>query len=562
MLAVLDILLNLHYDPCRISTHRVGNILVASHMRTAFSVPADQFWMYSGYPSEPVLAEAALDVLYLNCKEGRPDSLTEYLESLDKDHLGAIDKGERGENVGKLVLLSAYIAAVVEDAKKSGALTEGRYEVEREIAPNWRNGCSLSGFLKHLAADQFHRVVLGCQPDNVSGTVLEDAFKNAWVRFTHFARAGDDSSMTTSMGWAAFVRGMAIIGCRSQSMVDVHIPVLLDKDAPIGEANMSGILVQFKTRESSTTQPKEAISAEALSYFPPAGSRRDPFRHVDADPISKLSHQTRPYISLVMELGVFHTKRAPVRRNIVEMLDKVPVVENQPGLKLKATGSFSTISTPAPVQSEDDSKEHVHPRYSLFFYGRSHKVYRCLRHPEEVYAKLLQAQGPLDSHPPQRPLEPVLRMKPFWCAGKESFGWLDERYFETSEGDTVSEQQERVEVGSYGIGQLDEQYLENLDGDTVPEQQERVDVGRYGTGWLGERYLETPDGSDGVSEQEERVEVGSCGIEELDDEPYLETLDGDTVLEQEERVEAGSHAMGVYRGTGPMVDPGSDMDQD
>ncbi|RXW24926.1 hypothetical protein EST38_g939 [Candolleomyces aberdarensis] len=427
ILAILDMLLNLHYDPRRISTHRVGNTLVASHMRTAFSVPADRFSMYSGYPSEPVLAEAALDVLYLNHKKRNPDSLTNYFESLDEDHLGAIDKGERGENVGKLILLSAYIAAVVEDAKKSGALTENRDGIEREVTPNWRNGCSVSSFLKHLAADQFHSVILECRPDNGSGLALEDAFNKAWVRFTHFVRAGDDSSMTTSVAWGAFVRGMAIIGWHSQPIVDVHIPVLLDKDAPIGEANMSGILVQFKTREVPTPQPKVAIKAEALSYFPPAGSRRDPFRHADADPSSKLSHQTRPYISLVMELGVLSARQAPVRRKIVKILDKLPIVE-KPGSKLKAAGSLSKVSTSAPVQSEDNSKEPVHPRYSLFFYGRSHKVYRCLRHSEEVYAKLLQVGGLLEAHSSQRPLKPVLRMKPFWCAGEESFGWLDEPY--------------------------------------------------------------------------------------------------------------------------------------
>jgi hypothetical protein len=56
--AVLDVLLNLDFEPRRQARHRETE-LVASHMRTVFSVPKHREYFCSGYPSEPILAEAA-----------------------------------------------------------------------------------------------------------------------------------------------------------------------------------------------------------------------------------------------------------------------------------------------------------------------------------------------------------------------------------------------------------------------------------------------------------------------------------------------------------------------
>jgi hypothetical protein len=57
--AVLDVLLTLDFEPRRQVAHIREAELVASHMRIAFSVPKDRGYIRSGYPSEPLLAEAA-----------------------------------------------------------------------------------------------------------------------------------------------------------------------------------------------------------------------------------------------------------------------------------------------------------------------------------------------------------------------------------------------------------------------------------------------------------------------------------------------------------------------
>ncbi len=210
--------------------------------------------MHTGYPSEPVLAEAALEFVdhitrnSITQHYGKPDVMLELYRDLDTTTPGAIEKGERGENIGKMILLRAYISAV-----KQG----------KELVDLWSEGCSLLDFLTALTGEEHCDKVMASVPDNViGGATLQSRFEKSWVRFTHFARAADDSSMTSSMAWVAFVRGMAMIGCHSQQIVDVSIPILLDRDQPIEEANISAILVQFKVREVRTTPLKVAIRGE------------------------------------------------------------------------------------------------------------------------------------------------------------------------------------------------------------------------------------------------------------------------------------------------------------
>lgn len=451
-LAVLDTLLNLQYDPLRMQNTGLADVMVAGHMRTAFSVPIDRASMLTGYPSEPVLAEAALDVVEA-LKE--PDPLGLLFSKLESG-AGAIDKGERGENIGKLILLRAYMEGVKKEAASSSF-------------PNWRNGCGLVTFLECLTAQKFEDVVLGCCPDNiVKGTPLRDAFKDAWVRFTHFARAADDSAMTTTMAWIAFLRGMAMIGWHSQIAVDVHIPILLNKDAPITEANMSGILVQFKVRDKHSNKSDVAVDVDKVRYFPPAKSPRNPTledkaffpnpaTNDDWQGAALLAYRTRPYISLVMELGVIREgEREPIKPMVVEKLDNSSHSTSQPKEHLvrshkpqQPSVSQIEVATAPTKETRSRTSEEAHPRYSLFFYGCSEKVYRCIPADRRgIYKTLLQIGGILGDHPPNRPIDPVLQMKPFWTIGDNCFSWVNEHSFRPKDTSESSEPSDGVVAGS------------------------------------------------------------------------------------------------------------------
>lgn len=60
-LAVLDVTLSLDYNYRHPDIYNNFSDMVARHMRTAYSIPGHRNSLSSGYPSEPVLAEATLE---------------------------------------------------------------------------------------------------------------------------------------------------------------------------------------------------------------------------------------------------------------------------------------------------------------------------------------------------------------------------------------------------------------------------------------------------------------------------------------------------------------------
>ncbi|PPQ86745.1 hypothetical protein CVT25_012382 [Psilocybe cyanescens] len=422
-LAVLDTLLNLEYSPAKIQTRKLIDEMVADNMRTAFSVPTDHTSMYSGYPSEPVLAEAALDTIQMITSPSCQEPMARLYNELSDDAKEALDVGQRGENVAKIILLRAYMAAVKQESPDS---------IKNDYS--WRNGCSLITFLKQLTATTYHRTVMKSRPDTeVEGKCLDEAFENAWVRFTHFARGTDDSAMTTSMAWVAFVRGMAMIGWPAQDSVDLHIPVLLHKDEPITEGNMSGILVQVKLRRVRSKRSAVAVDADQLGYFPGPSNLRG------SSPDE--TYKSRPYISLVMELSKPVTEKLPPSL-VVNVTDNRKKVESEKQIQ----------KTHGPLKMHYSRTSH--PRYSLFFYGRSHRVYGCIpddQSTQDAYNTLLNigavASSMINALPEGRDRKYIYQMKPFWTIGKDCFHWVEDEFLNDPASTGVEEESEEVLIG-------------------------------------------------------------------------------------------------------------------
>lgn len=335
---------------------------------------------------------------------------------------GAIDKGRRGETVGRMILLRAYMHAVKETCSSEG----------RKLT--WSTGCGLVTFLKCLTAAGFHQTFMGCKPDNIvdpQSRTLEDAFRKAWVRFTHFVRAGDGTAVSTLAAWPPFVRSMTFIFCDSEESVDVCIPVLLDKEAPIEEKNMAVIVVQFRRRTHARAAAAYTINGQAIGIFlseaePSNWAERTmnayaeemgKKREKDKD---KIRYNPRPYISLVMEF--------PGQRGHPKVLDQVDAqtFKHQklgPTPKLAPTRAV-TIGRADRKSSSLRTPTDKHPRYSLTFYGCSSDVYGCISKQSNAHYKmLLQLSGnEFADHPRPHTLSKVLQMKPFWEIGKESYG--------------------------------------------------------------------------------------------------------------------------------------------
>ncbi|KAF9557770.1 hypothetical protein CPC08DRAFT_710179, partial [Agrocybe pediades] len=269
------------------------------------------------------------------------------------------------------------------------------------------------------------------------------AFKDSWVRFTHFVRGADDFVMTSSMAWLAMTRGMAMICSSSQEGIDVHIPVLLKKDKQISESNMSAILVRFESRSQASNKAKVVISQESVPYFPPPGSTRDPhgssklFVDERGDQIgTPEEHRSRPYISLVMELGVYtgENVKPSIPRFIMKHLDipatdshrqKMPVQTHQPRQPsiVEALPNLN-LSNKRPRRTNTAYRTHpTHPRYSLFFYGCSSQVYRVIPKGSTDHKTLLNVDSLFSDYPDERRVEGVFQLKPFWCADRAVLSW-------------------------------------------------------------------------------------------------------------------------------------------
>ncbi|KAF8519711.1 hypothetical protein JB92DRAFT_2897710 [Gautieria morchelliformis] len=436
VLATLDVRLNLGFNTSKQDTFKLESAQVASHMRMMFSVPQDRASFHSGYPSEPILAEAAAQQMYA-FRQKRPSVVVDVLK--DNMDNGLLDLGGRGELVARVLLTAAYDRAMEKDHPKGPQ------------APFYSKGCNLTTFLEELFRDKHAEIILGSHPDNVkSHTTLRDAFKDAKVRFTHFVKMADDTATTTEAMYAAFLRGMAIV-CHSnqymtvvchsnQYMTDVMVPVLL-WDEKLCEEVMTSICIQIKRRITAGTKQAYAIDDASLYLFPKPSESTSKSTNARAN--------SRPYITLIMELGVQQStpslamthlsvmkpppnvaKKPPP--NVVKkphLVGKAPSKpESGPSSKMREkTPSKVDVPTHGSRSGLRSRAEPEHPRYSIFAYGCSSTVYKVIEPGQKAqYAQLLASRSFLASHQRQTPdsLLAVRKLKPFWAAGPGCYHWL------------------------------------------------------------------------------------------------------------------------------------------
>jgi len=410
--AVLDVLLSLDFEPRRQATRDREAELVASHMRIVFSVSKDREYIPSGYPSEPLLAEAAARQMDEFQLLAGPN--TNVMVNLLKSEFtsGLLDQGQRGEVVCRQLISEAYRCAVREDHAAKGPLP---YNF------TFSKGCKLITFIKKLFSEDYANQILNSVPDNViSSVTFEAKFKNAVVRFTHFGKMADDSGTTTNAMFAAFIRCMAFICWSSQRIVDVLIPVLLEETDKLEESVMTGLLIQIKRRINRGSVNQYQIDQKKLGFFPPD------------------SMDQRPYIALVAELGVqprtstaattYRHVRDQIRGSASEP-PKAPTVVRTSKISLER---LHIPEQPATMRRPRD----VHPRYSIFAYGCSDKVYSVISESDmPVYAFLLGNHDMLDEHPRSdaQSLSVIRTLKPFWSVGPDCYSWIDDNFLRRNE---------------------------------------------------------------------------------------------------------------------------------
>jgi hypothetical protein len=324
-------------------------------------------------------------------------------------HNGLLDQGQRSEVVVRQLLSEAYRRAMRKDHSQ----------------PNCSKGCKLIAFVSQLFSTDCANQILNSVPDNLkSSTTFADAFEDAIIRFTHFAKMADNVGTTTHAMFAAFVRYVAIICWSSQNIIDLLIHVLFKSGETLQESVMMGLLIQVKQRKAKGSVIRYKINQKALGFFPaPADSTED----------------MRSYVTLVAEVGVqlpispgaiTETKVGDkLTRSVLDLLT-LETPRKPTAVKPPTTATPSKLHIPTQPCRISHPRD-VHPRYSIFSYGCSDTVYNVISHCDRsVYKFLLGNRGILDEHPrtDAKSLSAVRAMKPFWRAGLDCYRWTEELF--------------------------------------------------------------------------------------------------------------------------------------
>lgn len=241
--ACLSIRVLLDLDSGRsMSAHRAETELVRAYMRVVFAAPRHGISMQTGTPSEPVLVEAAAELLeedggVRRGGEGIADVAPKVLlTALDS---GWISKCKRGELLARLLLIMAHDAVLRTTEEAKLRLTEGR-PIRGSNSLPYHRPLRVVDFLKQLLHTSHHTVVLGAKPVGPSEgdqQTLEDAYKDAYVTFSHFGRAGDDCGALKPQFLSQIaMRGLALQFCANREYSDIVIPVVFTNGKSLAHA--------------------------------------------------------------------------------------------------------------------------------------------------------------------------------------------------------------------------------------------------------------------------------------------------------------------------------------
>ncbi|GJE94144.1 hypothetical protein PsYK624_103120 [Phanerochaete sordida] len=229
--APLSTRLLLSFDLTQSRGRNLTELLVAQHMRIAYSMPAHNDYIVSGAPSEPLLAEAARRVMHSRCKIDWLDELARAVRS------GVVKHEPAGALAARTLLTFAFDAAAAQRFTES--------------TPSFSAAVPVLYFLRALFAPAWHDTLLGALPGGAQGTSrrvsLQCSFADAFVRFTHFVSFDGGDIPDVHVALAAVARGFALVLAPAYGAVHIAVPVVM-RDALLTVDVMSYIFITLQTR--------------------------------------------------------------------------------------------------------------------------------------------------------------------------------------------------------------------------------------------------------------------------------------------------------------------------
>lgn len=208
-LACVGIRIGLDIHPSRQTARQIEVELVRAYMRVVFTVSESLDAVRTGTPSEPVVAEAAARLINseVNFQELPPRVLARAFEK------GYVADGERAEMVGRLLWTLAHDTAL-------------RYTPWRDTV-HYHKPLSVINFLKSLFHQDHWNTILNARPlDNEDGPPLLQAFKDAYIHFSHFVDGRGCKVMQLEEVYKLLLRGAALHCDRKNGSINFLAPIL------------------------------------------------------------------------------------------------------------------------------------------------------------------------------------------------------------------------------------------------------------------------------------------------------------------------------------------------
>ena len=158
----------LDFEPRRLHATETEKLMVAGHLRVANIISSHREYMISSTPSEPIVAEAAAQILW-----------GENVVNLLSDNVwrGLIEKGQRGELATRILLTLAH------DAASNAMNIRGPFYVG-SLERLFTIPIPLLTFLSALFAQPQMENNAEAVPDNQpTGPTLKDSFNDAYINF-------------------------------------------------------------------------------------------------------------------------------------------------------------------------------------------------------------------------------------------------------------------------------------------------------------------------------------------------------------------------------------------
>ncbi|KAG6876425.1 hypothetical protein C0993_003224 [Termitomyces sp. T159_Od127] len=420
-------------------------------------------YLRGGYPSEPFLAEAAAHAIFKKCRIKASDAHQNIQWAETEDIIkkiiqiyktdipsailalsegGLIDQGHSGELVVRMLCTLAHDILIL----KNPSFTHDYQVVKDEVS--FSKMIPVINFLHALILEEYIGIVLKARPRNIPGKMLEEAFKNSFVHFTQFVKAGDKSHITDEGAYLLFVRAAAIQGYGKMKQACLLIPMWIPRhhnDDKPNRWSMTAIFIQVK---NGVNNAFTFIDIQKTFQF---------FSQTQG-------HEEHPYITIAMDLEVLASQQ-PEQESVQESKAKGKG-KNSPTTSFESNFNFcpEDPGSCAPVETfslklqqtlREILQAHSYPRYEISIMGCSKKVYNVIG--EVSYSSLLAHKNMLTEHPRcGKYLDAIRHMKPYWKA-KLSYDWVGIKDGNRL-GANVVGYQDAKEVMFDGMDDSDEEY--------------------------------------------------------------------------------------------------------